>query len=118
MEVDPDRMGQVLNNLVANALRHTPSGGLIHLKAAAIADGVRLIVQDSGSGISAADLPYIFDRFWHGDRARSRQADSGSGLGLAIARQLVQAHGGEIQAASQPGAGAAFTITLFNRTAD
>jgi two-component system sensor histidine kinase BaeS len=74
---------------------------------------VRLTVQDSGAGIAAQDLPYVFDRFWKGDRARGRQPGAGSGLGLAIARQLVQAHGGTIRAESRPGEGAVFTIEML-----
>jgi two-component system OmpR family sensor kinase/two-component system sensor histidine kinase BaeS len=112
LHADPDRLDQVLSNLAANALRYTPAGGSITLGAAAIPSGVRLTVSDTGEGISAEDLPFIFDRFWKGDRARTRQGQGGSGLGLAIARQLVQAHGGQIRAESQPGAGTVFTIEL------
>lgn len=110
--VDVDRMEQVLANLVANALRHTPERGRVTLSAQPLDDGVRLVVQDNGSGIAAADLPYIFDRFWRGEKARTRQDGAGSGLGLAIARQLVQAHGGTIQVTSQPDQGTTFTITF------
>jgi signal transduction histidine kinase len=109
---DPDRLDQVLSNLVANALRHTPSGGKITLRAAKSPGGVRLQVLDTGEGIPPEDLPYIFDRFWRGDRARTRTEGGHSGLGLAIARQLVRAHGGELQAESQPGAGTTMTIDL------
>jgi two-component system OmpR family sensor kinase/two-component system sensor histidine kinase BaeS len=112
VEVDPDRMGQVLNNLVANALRYTPAGGKIVLEAALMEGGVRLSVQDSGAGIPAEELPFVFDRFWRGDRARGRVEGTGSGLGLAIARQLVQAHGGRIRVESQAGVGTRFTIEL------
>jgi signal transduction histidine kinase len=112
VEVDPDRMGQVLNNLVANALRYTPAGGKIELSAVRMADGVQLSVQDNGAGIPAEDLPYLFDRFWRGDRSRGRGSGAGSGLGLAIARQLVQAHGGKIEVDSQEGEGTKFTIEL------
>jgi two-component system OmpR family sensor kinase/two-component system sensor histidine kinase BaeS len=110
---DPDRLDQVLSNLVANALRHTPAGGRITVGAEPIQGGVRLTVQDSGAGIAAEDLPFVFDRFWRGDRARGRQPGAGSGLGLAIARQLVQAHGGTIRVDSRPGEGAVFTIELM-----
>jgi two-component system sensor histidine kinase BaeS len=110
--VDPDRLDQVLSNLVANALRYTPSGGKITLSAQPLPGGVRLSVQDSGAGIPAEDLPHIFDRFWRGDRSRSRHAGIGSGLGLAIARQLVQAHGGQIRVESSLGQGTTLTIDL------
>ncbi len=112
LEADADRLDQVLSNLVANALRHTPAGGRISLRAEAIPEGVRLAVSDTGSGIPPEDLPYIFDRFWRGDRARSRSGSAGSGLGLAIARGLVQAHGGRIRAWSEPGQGTTFVIEL------
>jgi len=125
---DVGRLDQVLGNLVANALRHTPSGGVITLRAEPVLsaaegpvlsavegpvhDGVRIIVRDTGEGISAEDLPYVFDRFWRGDRSRSHARGAGSGLGLAIARQLVQAHGGQISVESKVGQGTTFTITL------
>jgi signal transduction histidine kinase len=99
-------LGQVLGNLVTNALRHTPPGGVISLGAdLENSDGtpqlVRLWVADTGEGIPAADLPRIFDRFWRGDPARTRETGAGSGLGLAIAKSLVEAHGGRIWAESQ-----------------
>lgn len=110
--VDMDRIDQVLGNLVANALRHTPPGETIGLQAVPIEDGVRISVCDTGEGIPAEDLPYVFDRFWKGDRARSPGSGAGSGLGLAIARQLVQAHDGHIVVESKPGQGTCFTIDL------
>ena len=112
LHADPDRLDQVLSNLVTNALRHTPRGGTITLGAEPLEGGVRLTVRDTGSGIPPEDLPYIFDRFWRGDRSRTRAGGAGSGLGLAIARQLVRAHGGQIQAESPPGGGTTFTIEL------
>jgi two-component system OmpR family sensor kinase/two-component system sensor histidine kinase BaeS len=114
LTADPDRLDQVLSNLVANALRHTPAGGSIVLGVESLAPqaALRLTVQDTGSGIAPTDLPFIFDRFWRGDRSRTRQEGAGSGLGLAIARQLVQAHAGQITVQSQPGLGTAFTIDL------
>jgi two-component system, OmpR family, sensor histidine kinase BaeS len=114
---DAGRLDQVLGNLVANALCHTPEGGTITLRAEPRAAaqgerGVRISVSDTGEGIPAEDLPYIFDRFWRGDRSRTRASGAGSGLGLAIARQLVQAHGGRIAVESTPGRGSTFTIDL------
>lgn len=112
IEADPDRLDQVLSNLVSNALRHTPAGGSITLQVVPCEGGARITVADTGSGISPEDLPFVFDRFWRGDRARTRHEGAGSGLGLAIARQLVQAHGGTIQVESRPGEGTCFTIDL------
>jgi two-component system, OmpR family, sensor histidine kinase BaeS len=112
VNADPDRLSQIMNNLVANAIRYTPRGGSIRLKVEPSADGVTLTVKDTGSGISPEDLPYVFDRFWKAEKSRSRHEGTGSGLGLAIARQLVQAHGGTIRVESQPGQGTCFIITL------
>lgn len=127
VEGDWDRLDQVLGNLVANALRYTPGGGSIILGAkstpegasvegtsveGASVEGVSIFVRDTGEGIPAADLPYVFDRFWKGDRARSRTGDAGSGLGLAIARQLARAHGGGISVESEVGRGTTFTVDL------
>ncbi len=109
---DVGRLDQVLSNLVANALRYTPHGGRIEIAAGSLDGGVWIRVADTGVGISAEDLPYIFDRFWKGDRSRTRADGAGSGLGLAIARQLVHAHGGTIEASSTVGQGTAFRIEL------
>jgi signal transduction histidine kinase len=110
LNVDPERMAQVLGNLTSNALRHTPEGGSVALVAKRGMEGVLLQVRDTGSGIDAADLPYIFHRLYRGDR--SRQHNGASGLGLAIAKSIVEAHGGSIKAESVPGNGSTFTITL------
>jgi signal transduction histidine kinase len=109
---DVGRLEQVLNNLVANALQHTPQGGRIALEARGADGGVRILVTDTGEGIPTEDLPYIFDRFWRGDKSRSRANGMGSGLGLAIARQLVEAHGGQIDVQSELGEGTTFVVDL------
>jgi two-component system, OmpR family, sensor histidine kinase BaeS len=109
--IDSERMAQVLGNLLTNAIRHTPEGGTVTLRAQAITNGVQLQVQDTGSGIAPADLVKVFDRFYRGDP--SRQSESGeSGLGLAIARSIVEAHNGTISAESTLGAGTTMTIYL------
>ncbi|HET6744880.1 MAG TPA: HAMP domain-containing sensor histidine kinase [Candidatus Limnocylindria bacterium] len=107
LELDEARMRQVIGNLLANALRFTPSGGTVRLTVEAADDGgVGITVRDSGSGISAEELPHIFDRFY-------RSADSGgSGLGLPIARSLIEAHGGTIEAESPAGGGTVVRIHL------
>jgi signal transduction histidine kinase len=116
MLADPQRVAQVLGNLLGNALRHTPAGGSVTLRANAApgaAGGHDLVVSvaDTGSGIAPADLPHIFDRFYRADRARSRSL-GGAGLGLAIARRIVEAHGGRVGAWSRPGEGTIITFTL------
>jgi two-component system sensor histidine kinase BaeS len=112
---DVGRLDQVLSNLMANALRYTSAGGAITLRAQPTDGGVCIVVHDTGKGIPPEDLPYIFDRFWRGDRSRSHAGGAGSGLGLAIARQLVQAHGGRIGVESEPGQGTTFTIEFIGR---
>jgi len=100
--MDAQRMGRVLTNLVSNALRHTPTGGLVTVQAARQREGVVVEVSDTGEGISPQDLPYIFERFYRGEKSRSR-ATGGSGLGLAIARGIIEAHEGTIGVESSPG---------------
>ena len=107
LEIDPVRIREVLANLVANALRHTPAGGRVTVAGAVEGDRwVRLEVRDTGSGIDPALFPHVFDRFVKGDASR------GSGLGLAIARQLVVAHGGEIEADPAPATGTTIRFRL------
>jgi two-component system, OmpR family, sensor kinase len=108
---DADRLAQALRNLVSNALRHTPAGGQVVMRVARAGGHAEIQVADTGSGIAAEDLPYVFDRFYRGDKSRSRRG-GGAGLGLAITRQLVMAHGGQITVASPPDQGTTFAITL------
>ncbi|HYN63882.1 MAG TPA: HAMP domain-containing sensor histidine kinase [Candidatus Limnocylindrales bacterium] len=112
LELDQARMHQVIGNLLANALRFTPAGGVVEVRAAPVADGVEITISDTGSGIASDVLPRIFDRFF-------RSGDSGgSGLGLPIARSLVEAHGGSIEAESPPGGGTTVRVAVPARAGD
>lgn len=109
---DPERLGQVLGNLLDNALRHTPAGGTVRLSCTSDGGWVAYVVTDSGSGIAAEHLGHVFDRFYRADTARDR-GRGGSGIGLSIARALVEAHAGTITAASAgEGRGATFTVRI------
>lgn len=108
--IDPERMVQVFDNLIGNALRYTPRGGQIALQTCARDGSVQFQVHDNGSGIAPEDLPHVFDRFYRGDKSRRQNGESG--LGLAIARSIVEAHGGTISVESQPGQGTLFKIIL------
>ncbi len=110
-ELDPDRMSQVLGNLLSNALRHTPTGGWVELEFALDGEAVEISVADSGPGLSDDEMAHAFERFWRSGRARSR-AGGGAGLGLSIAKHLVQAHGGAIRAERAPDGGARFVVSL------
>jgi two-component system, OmpR family, sensor histidine kinase SaeS len=112
--MDTRRIGRVLNNLISNALRHTHSGGSVQVTAERITGMVTVKVVDSGEGIAAQDLPYIFDRFYRGEKSRNRMT-GGAGLGLAIARGIVEAHGGKIHVDSNLGIGSTFSFTLPDR---
>jgi signal transduction histidine kinase len=111
VKMDAARIDRVLNNLVSNALRHTPDGGSLRVSAYRKTGVVRVEVRDSGEGISPEDLPYVFERFYRGEKSRSRQT-GGAGLGLAIAKGIVEAHGGEIGVESNPKEGTLFYFTL------
>jgi two-component system sensor histidine kinase BaeS len=111
VEVDMERMAQVMGNLVDNALRYTPPGGEIMLSAKSQNDDVNIRVIDNGLGIAPENLPYIFERSFRADKARV-QRNGESGLGLAITKSLIEAHGGSISVNSLPGQGTTFTITL------
>lgn len=111
VEADPERVGQILRNLLNNAVIHTPEGGEITLSARNAGEMVEISVSDTGVGIPAEHLPYLFERFYRADRSRTR-ATGGTGLGLAIVRQMVEAHGGMVWVESQEGKGSRFTFTL------
>jgi two-component system sensor histidine kinase BaeS len=126
LTADYDRLNQVLSNLISNALRYTSQGGMVSIEIEAGAGegsdvltggvvpkrSVRILVKDTGSGIPPEDLPFVFDRFWRGDKSRSDRTHSG--LGLTITKQLIQAHGGTIHVQSDglPGKGTTFAIDL------
>jgi len=112
IHADPDRLAQVLGNLLSNALRHTSPGGTVTVSAAACGGMVEMAVTDDGEGFIAEDRSRLFERFFRADSSRTRE-DSGSGIGLTISRALVDAQGGTMTAASDgPGQGATFTIRL------
>ncbi|WP_144559097.1 ATP-binding protein [Shouchella miscanthi] len=108
---DPDRIEQVLTNLIHNAIRHTEKGGYVHLSYERDEKANVFSVHDSGSGIPEEDLPYVFERFYKADKARTRQR-GGTGLGLAIAKNIVEAHGGSISVQSKVGEGTVFRFTI------
>ena len=128
VHADPDRLAQVLRNLLINALRHTPVGGEVTVTAALSSDSMEIAVVDTGEGIAPGDLPHVFDRFWRADPARTRTGRvtpgrnlaggegarwaGGSGLGLSVAKSLVEAQGGRIWVESKPGQGSTFRFTL------
>ncbi|MEV6903952.1 HAMP domain-containing sensor histidine kinase [Amycolatopsis sp. NPDC051372] len=109
---DPVRLRQAIDNLVSNAVRHTPRGGSVTVSATRVDSDVVFSVADTGVGIPADDLPHVFDRFWRADKARTRGASGGSGLGLAIVRNLAAAHGGTVSVRSTLGEGSTFTLRL------
>lgn len=107
---DYDRLNQVLSNLISNAIRHTPQGGTISIETESTDSGIRIVVRDTGEGIPAESIPFIFDRFWRGDKSRTERVNSG--LGLAIAKQLILAHHGMIEVQSKINEGTTFIIEL------
>jgi signal transduction histidine kinase len=106
---DVARLQRVMANLLDNAIKHTPRGGMIRVVAAKSSDHVAISVMDTGEGIDAKDMPRIFERFYRGDASRSKP---GSGLGLSLCQAIVRAHGGEINVTSTPGKGSTFTVRL------
>jgi signal transduction histidine kinase len=110
--IDPDRIQQVLVNLLDNAIRVSPPGETVNVRISQATDGVRVAVSDQGPGMDEAEQARVFERFYRGDKSRARLGDSGAGLGLSIAEALVRAHGGEIGIHSRPGHGTSVWFTL------
>jgi len=110
--IDPDRIQQVLVNLLDNAIRFSPPGETVNVRISQATDGVRVAVSDQGPGMDEAEQARVFERFYRGDKSRVRRDDSGAGLGLSIAEALVRAHGGEIGIHSRPGHGTSVWFTL------
>ncbi|MGQ0601456.1 MAG: sensor histidine kinase [Anaerolineales bacterium] len=108
---DPQRVSQVIGNLLANALRYVPEGGAVNVAVHRAANETSLSISDNGPGVAEADLPHLFDRFWRGEKSRAR-ASGGAGLGLAIAKQLIEAQGGTIAAHNRPEGGLAVSFIL------
>ena len=111
VEADPSRLKQVVVNLLDNAIKYTPEGGSVSISVTRRDDHAILEVADSGLGISADDLPHVFERFYRADKARSRQM-GGTGLGLSIVRSICQAHGGRVTVNSAEGRGSLFRVQL------
>ncbi len=108
---DRDKVSQIIVNLLSNALKYTPEGGTVGIELSVSDREVKIIVRDNGSGISAEDLPYIFERFYRADKSRNRST-GGSGIGLTIAKSLVEAHNGKIEVKSELGKGTEFIVSL------
>jgi signal transduction histidine kinase len=107
------RLRQLGLNLITNAVKYTPAGGRVSLGLSRRGEEAALVVDDTGVGIAAPDLPFIFERFWRADRSRARGGERGGfGLGLAISEWIAHAHGGTITVASRPGRGTTFTVLL------
>jgi len=106
---DAVRLEQMVSNLVNNAIRHTPPGGLVAVVVAAEAERIRIDVRDTGEGIALDELPHVFERFYRGNSSEDR---GGAGLGLALVKELAEAMGGSVDATSTPGEGSCFTIRL------
>ena len=111
MEADEERLHQLLVTVLDNAIKYTPEGGVVRVICSKFAHSVQLEVEDTGVGITADNLPHVFDRFYRGDKARTRQ-EGGTGLGLAIAKWIVERHGGKIRLESKPLIGTRVYITL------
>lgn len=111
VKADKHRLDQIIVNLLTNAIQYTPDGGKVEVTAKAINGFIQLEISDTGIGISPKDIPHIFERFYRGDKSRSRET-GGTGIGLAIVKEIVQSHGGEISVKSEEGRGTTFTFTI------
>ena len=113
VSVDATRIRQLILNLLTNAVKYTPAGGMVRMQLGAANGRITLSVADTGIGIAPGDLPHIFDRFWRADSARTRTGERpGAGLGLAICKWIAEAHGGHIDVVSRPGRGTTFTVSI------
>jgi OmpR-family two-component system manganese-sensing sensor histidine kinase len=118
VEGDPDEIERLVVNLLDNALRHTPRGGIVTVRASRRDETVRLDVEDTGEGIARTDIPHVFERYWRGTNGRGARSRDGTGLGLAIVRAVARRHGGDVTASSEPGTGSRFTVTLPSSPGD
>jgi signal transduction histidine kinase len=113
VRADPMRLRQMMLNLIDNALKYTPEGGQIDVRVERQSATARVRVRDTGVGISAEDLPHIFERFYRADKSRTRDGNvDGCGLGLPIVKWVAEMHGGQVEVSSAPGQGSVFTVSL------
>src|SRR5699024_11622482 len=113
-EIDPDRMAQVLQNIIHNAIKHSDDNRMITIQAKSVGEIIQIDVMDEGVGIASRDLPYVFDRLYRVEKSRSRES-GGAGLGLDIAKEIVQAHGGKIDMKREKDVGTSIHIKITRR---
>jgi signal transduction histidine kinase len=109
VDADPQRLGQVVTNLLTNALKYTPPGGRVEVRVTTDRDTAQLTVRDNGPGIPPGELPHVFRRFWRGDAGRNV---TGSGIGLTVVAELIRAHRGTVEVESPAGGGTSVVVTL------
>ncbi len=112
LDIAPDRIFQVFQNIIGNSIKYTPKGGFIHIKFEQCRDALAVEITDNGQGIAATDIPFVFDRFYRGEKARTQKEIGGSGLGLSIVRSIIERYGGRVECDSVLGQGTSIRFLL------